>query len=196
MVERRPVALLLAGGRSRRLGRDKHLVDRHGVPALQALVDEFVSLHMTCFVALEPSRDFAGALTGAARWWDRDSGGGPLPVVLRALRRLREPLLVWAADRPLPGVKSLRTLWESDFEFACVAEVGGVLDPLAAVYRPAATEALAQFHASGQSSLRQFLEVQASSRLCRKKFALDEWPRDLDHPRDLSAVRQQAEVGP
>lgn len=150
--------LLLTGGRSRRMGRDKATMPVDGRPlglrpveALGALVAEVVVAGLAV-----PGLD-------ARVVRDQVAGAGPLAGVVAGLRAVRTPLAVVAAcDMPslVPGVVELllaRLGAEPGLFAACCAGPRG-LEPLPLALRREAAVPLAEAFDGGERSLRAAIE--------------------------------------
>jgi molybdopterin-guanine dinucleotide biosynthesis protein A len=144
------VALLLAGGESRRMGRDKATIEFGGCPLWQR--------QLQVLRALAPERMFVSARAVPA--WLPDAvevllddapSRGPLSGLTKALTVVgRAHLLVLAVDLPFMTAEELRCSLELATEHCgVVPTVAGRAEPLAAVY-PA--EALADFRRGLESS--------------------------------------------
>lgn len=120
-------ALLLAGGASTRMGRDKALLDLHGTPLWQHQRD--LLLAAGCRAVLVSAAD-TGAIPGA--FADDVPGLGPLGGIASALRRLQEQvpepvpqhLLVVPVDLPRLTLAALHTLCAAAPDAAAVYVTG------------------------------------------------------------------------
>jgi molybdenum cofactor guanylyltransferase len=84
-------------------------------------------------------------LPGVERWNEPAEPRHPLTGIVHALERAGEPVLVCAADMPLVTVEALRsllTVGARSGSAATVAVAGGLLQPVLAVYAPAALPTL------------------------------------------------------
>jgi molybdopterin-guanine dinucleotide biosynthesis protein A len=128
-------AVVLAGGESRRQGRDKAWIELGGQPliirALAAVRDSGIE---EIFISGRPGTDYSAL--GYPVLLDREPGCGPLGGIERALATATAPLvLVLAVD--LPGVTAvfLRQLAaQCDPLTGAVPKLRGELEPLAAIY--------------------------------------------------------------
>jgi molybdenum cofactor guanylyltransferase len=149
--------LLLTGGRSRRMGRDKASMDVGGRPlgmrpveALGALVEEVV-------VAGHPVPGLGGRVVA-----DTVAGAGPLGGLVAGLGAVRTPLAVAVAcDMPtlVPAVVALllARLDEHPELLAACCEGPHGLEPLPLALRAAAVAPLAAALARGERALRTAL---------------------------------------
>jgi molybdopterin-guanine dinucleotide biosynthesis protein A len=131
--------IILAGGQSRRMGRDKALIDFQGQPiivrvmaALRALTDDLV-------VVSNRSDVYGplGASWGARVVADYDPPCGPLGGIAAGLQAMDSELAIVAAcDMPFLNVALLRWLIaRADGYDAVVPRTGDEYEPLHAVYR-------------------------------------------------------------
>jgi molybdopterin-guanine dinucleotide biosynthesis protein A len=139
------VGVVLAGGRGRRLGGDKAIVELEGRPLVLYPLE---TLHEVCDeVAVVAKRDtLLPSLAGAAALWiEPDEPRHPLLGVAHALRLAAgRAVLAVAVDLPLMDAATLRALLQADpcgEAAAVVPRVHGRLQPLCALYRPAALAA-------------------------------------------------------
>src|SRR3954465_3578690 len=139
-------ALLLAGGESRRMGRDKATMEFGGQPLWER--------QLQLLRALGPEKIFVSARMAPA-WLPGDvelllddpPSRGPLSGLTKALAALRAThLIALAVDMPLMTSDELRRLLEQVTEgWGIVPIVDGQAEPLAAIY-PA--EAATDFQAA------------------------------------------------
>ncbi len=130
-----PVGVVLAGGASRRMGWDKAL---SGLPALAA-----ERLAAVCAEVAVADRG-RGLLPGFPSLQDAP-GGGPVAAILGAAAAYPgRPLLVLACDLPRVPVELLAELASSDACDWAVPRWGRGLEPLCALYSPAAVALLAE----------------------------------------------------
>lgn len=147
--------LVLAGGQSRRMGVDKATLLIDG----RRLVDRAVfTLAEVCDEVLVASG--TRTVEGLAVEQVHDDGSGPLAGIVAGLRRCTTALLaVLAVDMPAASAEAFRTLaaqW--DGEAAVAPTVGGVVQPLHAVYAKAASGEFAALLAAGERSPTRALE--------------------------------------
>ncbi|HEY6760118.1 MAG TPA: NTP transferase domain-containing protein [Baekduia sp.] len=143
-----PVGVVLAGGRGRRLGGDKAIVELEGRPLIQYVLE---ALHEVCdHVAVVAKRDtLLPALAGTADLWiEPDEPRHPLTGVAYALMMAAgRSVLAVAVDLPLIDAATLRAIATADPEGAAVVVplVHGRPMPLCALYTPRAAPGLATF---------------------------------------------------
>jgi molybdopterin-guanine dinucleotide biosynthesis protein A len=137
MAESRPLisAIIQAGGRSRRMGRDKALIDYQGRPIIAHVIDTLRVL--TDDVAVISNRSDLYSSFGARIVPDYDPPCGPLGGLAAGLRAMKAELaIVVACDMPFLNVNLLRWLIDlADGYDAIVPQSGVEYEPLHAVYR-------------------------------------------------------------
>jgi molybdopterin-guanine dinucleotide biosynthesis protein A len=156
--------LVLAGGRSRRMGRDKALLELGGEPlwrrqagALRAAGAEEV------WLALRPGQD---PYPGASAWLrDSRAGCGPLAALHAALARRRGGwLLVLPVDMPATG-----PAWFARLRAHCRPGSGAAyrtpdgFEPLAAIYPPEALGEAAARLGRGERTLQPLVRALAAA---------------------------------
>ena len=128
-------AVLLAGGESRRMGRDKATIVFHGLPLWQRQIE--------CLGSLCPEKVFVSARTEpswlpseAELLLDKSPSRGPLSGLTRALERMQTSHLVaLAVDMPFMTSEQMRTLWSlATIGCGVLPMIGGRAEPLAAIY--------------------------------------------------------------
>jgi molybdenum cofactor guanylyltransferase len=163
------IGLVFAGGGSRRMGRDKAAVALGGATLLERAI-RTVRAAGGAPIVLTPPRP-AEALLGA-RAIDETAGGapgGPLPALAAGLREAARlgppagadtdvPVVALACDLPLVPPALLRVLVDLPGEWdAAVPRAGGILQVLAAAYRPACLPVIEAALAAGDRSIHRWL---------------------------------------
>lgn len=178
--------LVLAGGHSTRMGVDKATLVVDG----QRMVDRAVTtLAEVCGQVLVAT----GTRTIDALDVEQvhDDGTGPLAGIVAGLRRCPTPLLaVLAVDMPAASGEVLRELaaqWTG--EAGVAPRVGGVVQPLHAVYSAVATEDFAALLAGGERSPRRALE-RLSARVV--DYPGGAFAQNLNRPADLPGAARPA----
>ena len=128
-------AIVLAGGQSRRMGRDKALIEYQGRPIIAHVIDTLRALSDDLVVVSNRS-DLYGPF-GARVVADYDPPCGPLGGIAAGLRAAQHQLaVVVACDMPFLNVPLLRWLIHLAEEYdAVVPQTGDEFEPLHAVYR-------------------------------------------------------------
>jgi molybdopterin-guanine dinucleotide biosynthesis protein A len=162
--------LVFAGGGSRRMGCDKAVLVIGGVTLLERAIRTVRAAGGTPLV-LTPPRP-AAMLFGARPIDETDGGapGGPLPALARGLREAAaaatgttrpgaaQPIVALACDLPLVPASLLRMLVDLPGEWdAAVPRADGMLQVMAAAYRPACLPAIETALAAGDRSIHRWL---------------------------------------
>lgn len=203
-TEDTPAGVALAGGASRRMGRDKatlpaapwgegRLVD-WAVERLAAVCDEVV--------VADAGRGLVdGALaTSVAESVADGPGRGPAAGILgAAAARPGRSFLVLACDLPCVTPAALRTLLSFDGDWVLPAHGGDPprLEPLASLFRPLALDALRQRVESGRFDLHGLARGRAESGIQVRRPGEEIWEplggaehlfANLNRPKDLERL--------
>lgn len=152
-------AALLAGGQSRRMGRDKAWLDWHGQPLWEAQLLKLEELHPARLL-LSCRDEQQLAFADAEMLPDPSGNQGPLPALARCLAHAQMPLLALAVDMPHVTVAFLREM----IRLAARTERGVIYqgshgyEPLCAVYPPAVLPLLRQTLEEGNLRLQVFAQ--------------------------------------
>ena len=178
--------VVLAGGGSRRMGRDKALIEVDG----RSLLDHALArLDAVCHevVVADAQRRYRPTHTSVAD----GPGAGPAAGILGAAAQFPgQPLLVLACDLPNVPVALLANL-TSHGEDWVLPGTGNHLEPLVALYRPAALAALHRRVVAGHLALHRLVEEEGFSlrKLSREEISPFGDPRHIFHnvnrPQDL-----------
>lgn len=152
--------LVLAGGKSQRMGEDKGLIDYHGKPQREYLKDVLQKVCDQVYYSIRP--DQAAADLNGPAIPDTFTGLGPFGAILSAFRENpNNAYLVVACDLPLLDEAGLQQLIRqrntSKIATAFHNPVTGWPDPLVTIWEPRAYPVLMQFLAQGYSCPRKVL---------------------------------------
>lgn len=149
--------IVLAGGRSLRMGRDKALLEINGRSLLEHQVEKLRRLGIADVVVA--GRE--GPVDGARCVPDRRPGLGPLAGLHAGLMAARrEHCLVLGVDTPLAPEAALAVLAEAHLRSGCDATLlshGDRCEPLIAAYRSALAALAGEVLAGEDRSLRALL---------------------------------------
>lgn len=182
--------LVLAGGASRRMGRDKAQIVLDGEPLVVRAVRLLSQVASEVLVASGDGRRLDHL--GFPQVRDAVPDAGPLAGIVAGLEAAAHPLVgVLAVDMPdaSPAVLALlTTLWRG--EAAVVPVVDGRIEPLHAVWSRAAGPALAGFLAEGGRSVTGALDIVGARFVEAGEWAVAHpagtFASNLNAPRDLA----------
>ena len=147
-------AAVLAGGASRRMGRDKALLPFHGRPLLQIVVDRVSSVFFDPFVVSNALGRYPFLTCPIVP--DRFPGKGPLAGIDAALRHADTPFVfVCGCDMPFLSESLLRLLAKKGGEGIDLVLPSGPngAEPLCAIWGQSALPAIGQALAKERLSL-------------------------------------------
>ena len=151
--------LVLAGGKSSRMGRDKGLLNYHGRPQRDYLLDLLRPLCSEVYLSL---REEGQDTTEDAVIYDTFTGLGPFGALLSAFRE--DPNAAWlivACDLPLLDTKTLEFLVAnrdtSAYATAFLDAADKFPEPLISIWEPRSYPLALQFLAQGYSCPRKIL---------------------------------------
>jgi molybdopterin-guanine dinucleotide biosynthesis protein A len=137
------VGVLLAGGAGRRIGGAKPARTLGGRPLASYPAAALAGACERVAIVAKPGTELP-ELDGVERWDDEPAEPShPLTGIVHALERAGEPVLVCAADMPFVTPEACRTLiGAGGWAPAAVAVAAGRLQPVFAMYAPAALDTL------------------------------------------------------
>jgi molybdopterin-guanine dinucleotide biosynthesis protein A len=171
MNETPPVVhgLVLAGGASRRMGRDKAALEYHGRPQLHWAFERLRAVCATTYVSVRADQRDEPARAGLPQLVDLHSDIGPLAGIVAA--QARHPDAAWlvlACDLPFLDEETLGVLLAqrdpSADATAFLSSHDGLPEPLCAIYEPRTRAELARRAEAGPHCPRKFL-IQSQTRL-------------------------------
>ncbi|TLU99272.1 molybdenum cofactor guanylyltransferase [Dyadobacter luticola] len=158
----KPYGIVVCGGESTRMGKDKSLLTYHGMPqyayVAQMLKHLSESVAISCNISQFQCEDI-----GYQKLYDLSeySAHGPVSAVLTAFKHFPEnDLLLVGCDYPLLAAKDLRDFLsaiEKDSLAAAFYNQHGKYEPVLAWYSRHVRPALETFCQSGEHSLQYFL---------------------------------------
>ena len=177
-------AVLLAGGKSSRMGCDKALLEIDGEPLWRRQLATLRAIEPEQLLVSGPNRGEGETVA------DEIVDAGPLGGVAAALANCTAPLLVvLAVDLPRITPAFLRTLLALCDSGRGVVPCGAeFFEPLAAIYPAVAAEMARAQLRRGQFSMQEFVRTaMRSGWLLERKLAPEEVPlfANMNTPRDL-----------
>ena len=194
MADRPVFGLVLAGGKSRRMGHDKALLNRDGQSQLAFASGVLAACVDRVFVSTRADQKDDAERAQYEQIVDRYDGIGPVAGILSALEEHPDvDWLVVACDLPNISEQTIRNLLqhrggEQPFT-AYKSSYDGLPEPLCAVYHSGCTEIVRQFVNDGLSCPRKIL-IRSETHLLTQPD-----PRALDNvntPDDLQDSVLQA----
>lgn len=170
--------VVLAGGKSSRMGRDKALIAQSGRTLIEHALD-ILKPHVDELIIIgDPLRyDRFGPLAIA----DDPPGNGPLGGIHTALRYAwHDQVIVLACDMPNVSrtfIEYLKAQYTEDVD-AVVAQCDGQLEPLAAIYSRKCLNAFGQQIAKGALKMSDAIEA-VRTRYVQVCPGEEGWPSDL-----------------
>jgi molybdopterin-guanine dinucleotide biosynthesis protein A len=176
--------LILAGGGSRRFGRDKALADVSGVSFVERVAWALDPLVCETLIATGPTHRLYPVRARVVL--DPVPDGGPLAGLVAGLRAATTPfLLAVAVDLPGLTAEALAALvaeMPAGIDAAVAVDAAGRLHPVCALWRVATVEPVASAHlADGVLALHTLVERLAVRRVRLASDVL----RNVNAPRDM-----------
>jgi molybdopterin-guanine dinucleotide biosynthesis protein A len=172
--------LVLAGGRSSRMQRDKAALSYHGRTQLDWAMDLIKPFVAKAFVSVRPDQTQDSVRAKYPQIVDTRENLGPIAGILSA--QAAHPNVAWlvlACDLPFLDAATLKhLLWARQADRPATAyrsSHDGLPEPLCAIYEPASREAIATYVATGKQCPRKFL-IQSNAHLLEEPN-----PRALDN---------------
>jgi molybdopterin-guanine dinucleotide biosynthesis protein A len=154
--------LVLAGGRSTRMQRDKAALTYHGQTQLEWAVSLLEPRALRVFVSVRPDQTSDPVRAGFEQIVDIHQNLGPIAGILAAQARFPQAAwLVLACDLPFLDEDTLEHLTSARqpkrLATAYRSRHNGLPEPLCAIYEPASREPLIAHIAVGRTCPRKFL---------------------------------------
>lgn len=154
--------LVLAGGASTRMQRDKAALAYHGASQLRWAFDLLSQVCTATFVSVRPDQREEPTRAGFPQIVDRQPGTGPIAGITAALQEHpKAAWLVLACDLPFLTQQTLQHLIERRNPRAVATAYrsshDGLPEPLCAIWEPSAREPLLAYIAGGKQCPRKFL---------------------------------------
>ncbi|MEE9141869.1 MAG: NTP transferase domain-containing protein [Gammaproteobacteria bacterium] len=182
--------LVLTGGESRRMRRDKAVLDYHGKPQLEWMVELLAPYCERVFVSVRRDQQDESVRARFPQIVDRAGEHGPAAGIGAAWDEFPEVAwLVAACDLPFVDTLTIEHLLgqrdPSKDATAFVSSRDGLPEPLCAIWEPRLTDRLKRTIAGGQNCPRRLL-IDSDTKLIEQPD-----PRSLDNintPDDLREV--------
>ncbi len=154
----RMTVVILAGGQSRRMGRDKLLLPLAGESLLERALRRWEEGGFRVLVSVAELEKYP--FLGARRVPDTFPGAGPMAGLLAGLEKAGEGVFLTAADMPFSDPKAAREMIaRCGSASACVLrDSDGRWEPLFGYYRPEAADLARQLLERGERRMQALLE--------------------------------------
>jgi len=180
-----PAGIVLAGGRSSRMGTPKAWLDWHGTTLLRRICGIVArGSGGPVVVVRAPGQELPELPAGVRAVEDEREGRGPLQGILAGLRATDAELaFVASVDLPLLHPRFVAAvLGAADGVDAAVPDIAGHRQPLAAAYRPALAPLVAEL--VGEDLMKPaFLFERCATR----------WLDDLPHPESVRNLNERSD---
>jgi molybdenum cofactor guanylyltransferase len=189
-----PAGIVLAGGRSSRMGRPKAWLDWHGTPLLRRVCGIVArGTAGPVVVVRAPGQELPELPSGVRVVDDAREGRGPLQGLLAGLEAVEEEVaFVAATDVPFLHPRFVAAVCRAaarDGVDAAVPEVGGHRQPLLAAYRTSLTPLVAELVAADR--LKPAFLFERCSVEWLETVPHPESVRNLNAPADYEAAREE-----
>jgi len=163
-------ALLLAGGRSRRMCRDKATLTYGGQPQLERVAELLAKHCIATYLSLRQGQDIPAGGPDVPTIEDEFGEIGPLGGILSAFSfKPKDPWLVVACDLPFLTEDTLKNLvHERDPEYLATAYRSahdGLPEPLCAIYEPSAFREILRFMEEEKEDCPRKILIQINTKL-------------------------------
>jgi molybdopterin-guanine dinucleotide biosynthesis protein A len=164
MIDNQIVAIILAGGKSSRMGTDKALLEIDGKSLLQIVCETAAQLTSQVYVLTDSPDRYRSILTADCELMqDNNPGAGPLVALSQGLSEVKaEWILLLGCDLPLLDAEIIQN-WASQLSelptstLAVVPYQNSRWEPLCAFYRSQSLPSLQKFIDKGGRSFQAWL---------------------------------------
>lgn len=192
-----PGILILAGGRSTRMGSDKAAVTLDGTPLLLRAIRFWQT---TCpgapiYVSAGQPDHALSLPDGVTPIYDQVADCGPMGGLQAAFRQCGQELLwVSAVDMPLLSSQAVELLSgkRCHCEDACVFTHDGRPEPLLGLYRSTCLPVMDHLLSSGEHRMSALLNAVRTTQVPLKNL---DWVRNVNTPQELDQLRQEQNHG-
>lgn len=191
---------IMAGGMSRRMGRDKGEIRIDGIPMLERVARAALDAGLPAIVIGRERPE----------WWrleavrfipDAMPGAGPLGGILTALRSTDGPVLALACDMPMmtaEGIRWLVAIWKSDRNQENVGVIsvhGDRIEPLFAIYEHASRHLIEEMIRRGELALKDLARAGSFSFIPLGEIQRG-WLNNVNTPEDLARLHEIFPIDP
>ena len=157
-------AIILAGGKSSRMGRDKALLKFGGETVLEDLVQLTTSLFSETFIIAGPSKNYQQLnLRGAVIFNDFWENKGPLVGLYTGLSySMHQVSCVLTCDMPFVDaslIRELAALWQEGYDAVCPEDFEGRLQPFPGIYCRSSRHFIRLLLDRGETAMRRLFDI-------------------------------------
>lgn len=151
--------IVLAGGRSRRMGTDKSLMMLNGKSMIEYSID---ALKPLCHKIVISSNNFSYDFTGCEVWPDELPDQAPIVGIYSCLKRSKTDInIILSCDMPLMSTSVLEFLLSnsSNHDINVPMHGDGFIEPLCGIYKKSSMEILKEFIDNGNFRLNECIRA-------------------------------------
>lgn len=157
-------AIILAGGKSSRMGQDKALLQFGETTLLEHLAALMKPIfNETLVIVNERGKLKRLNLSDAKVYEDLPQGKGPLAGIYTGLLYSKNEMsCVFTCDMPFvdePLIRQLANFWEEDYDVVCLEDPEGNDQPFPGIYARSARHVISYLLNRGEGSMKKFLDV-------------------------------------
>ena len=188
-------AVILAGGKSSRMGRDKALLKVGEETILENLVQLTASIFSETFIIASPSKNYQPLnLRGAVILHDFWQNKGPLVGLYTGLSySAHQVCCVLTCDMPFVDASLLRKLiafWKDDYDAVCPQDSDGRLQPFPGIYSRSSRHFIRLLLDRGQTAMRRLFDILVMRPLVLGK-KVSEALANMNTPEDYARVSEK-----
>jgi molybdopterin-guanine dinucleotide biosynthesis protein A/nucleoside-triphosphatase THEP1 len=187
------VGLILCGGKSSRMGRDKALVDYHAMPQYRFVLNQLNNVGIDTLISCRSDQsdlfnDYKNLVIDDGCFLD----AGPLSGLLSAFKgNLNCSILALGCDYPMLAEDHIKMLLSfKDFHFPAVSFVRkslpNMFEPLVTLYHSSCRDLLIKYYEDGNRSLNKFL---SSINTLKIEVVEDAFLKSFDSPEDFDGFK-------
>jgi molybdopterin-guanine dinucleotide biosynthesis protein A len=157
MAEPKITGIVLAGGKSSRMGSDKSKMVLNGKTLIEYSIE---ALRPLCETVVISSNNSIYDYTGCEVWADELPDGSPMIGIYSCLKRsLTETNIILSCDMPLINKLLLEYLLSSSKDFDITVPIHGnnLIEPLCGIYKKSCIDVLKGFIDNGNYRLNEFI---------------------------------------
>lgn len=191
MAQQNITGIVLAGGKSSRMGTDKSLLVWKGKTLIEHAIDKLKPL---CSKVVISSSNPVYSFTGCETWPDEPAIQAPIAGIYTCLKQTETGLnIILSCDMPLISEALLRHLLVNSIEKDVLVPVhtNGMIEPLCGIYKRIISPAMEFAIANNNLSLNKFIQSYPSPLLLIDKnlpFYTENLFLNINHPSDFEKL--------